>query len=298
MLNTGNNGGMSYNMPVQPAYYGGNGGFGDFGGGWMFLWLIAMICGWGGFGGMGGGMWPMMMGGGMGGWGMNMLYPWLDNSQNINDGFRSQALQSSVDGLRGAVDGGFRDVLLGQAGTNQAICQTGNTITGAVRDGFSAAEIAANGRQMANMQQGFGIQSGIADLKYTVATEACADRNAVSQALNTVLTHVDQKIQGVNDKLCQLELDGYKQQLAASQRENLGLQNQLNMAAFRESQANQNALFAQGMTNEVDALYNRLKNCPVNTVPVAGNTPLFSCNPSFNNPGCGCQGGNGFGYYG
>jgi len=248
-----------------------------------------MMCGWGGFGGMGGGMWPMMMmGGGMGGWGMNMLYPWLDNSQNINDGFRSQALQSSVDGLRGAVDGGFRDVLLGQAGTNQAICQTGNTITGAVRDGFSAAEIAANGRQMANMQQGFGIQSGIADLKYTVATEACADRNAVSQALNTVLTHVDQKIQGVNDKLCQLELDGYKQQLAASQRENLGLQNQLNMAAFRESQANQNALFAQGMNNEVDALYNRLSNCPVPTVPVYGRQPIFTCNNNGN--GCGCGG--------
>ena len=81
-----------------------------------------------------------------------------------------------------------------------------------------------------------------------------------------------------------------KSQLAQAQRENIGLQNAVNMATFRESQANQNALFAQGLTNEVDALYNRLKNCPVNTVPVAGNTPLFSCNPSFNgnNGGCGC----------
>ena len=97
--------------------------------------------------------------------------------------------------------------------------------------------------------------------------------------------------QAILDKLCALELDGVKNQLAQAQRENVGLQNQVNMAAFRESQANQNALFAQGMNAEVDALYNRLKNCPVNTVPVYGNQPVFTCaGPSFGNTGCGCGG--------
>lgn len=93
--------------------------------------------------------------------------------------------------------------------------------------------------------------------------------------------------QKVLDKLCALELDGVKNQLAQAQRENLGLQNQLNMASFRESQANQNALFAQGMNTEVDALYNRLKNCPVPTQPVYGNQPIFTCG---GNVGCGCGG--------
>jgi len=62
------------------------------------------------------------------------------------------------------------------------------------------------------------------------------------------------------------------------------------MAAFKESQVAQNALFVQGMNNEVDALYNRLSNCPVPSTPVYGRTPIFTCN---NNNGCGCGcGGN------
>lgn len=91
------------------------------------------------------------------------------------------------------------------------------------------------------------------------------------------------------DKLCALELDGVKNQLAQAQRENIGLQNQLNMASFRESQTAQNALITQEFSNEVDALYNRLNSCPVPTTPVYGRTPIFTCN----NGGCNC-GGNGF----
>ena len=285
------NNGTGMYMPVAPAYGGGNNGmWGD--GSWIFLWIIAMMFGGWGFGGMGG------MGGFAGGWGLGYDFPWLLNGQNqinanTNSGFDHAATQAALGNLQTAVTSGFGDVQLGIAGVNQNICQTGNAITGAVRDGFGSAEIAANGRQMGTMQQLFGIQTtqiqsgcenraAVADLKYTVAAEAAASRAAGSADTQKVL-----------DKLCQLELDNVKGQLAAAQRENIGLQNQLNMAAFQKSQAEQNALFAQGMNNEVDALYNRLKNCPVNTVPVAGNTPLFSCNPSFNSTGCGC-GGFGF----
>ena len=34
------------------------------------------------------------------------------------------------------------------------------------------------------------------------------------------------------------------------------------------------------MSEEIDGLYNRLKNCPVGTVPVAGNTPIFNMQPA------------------
>ena len=37
------------------------------------------------------------------------------------------------------------------------------------------------------------------------------------------------------------------------------------------------AVFQQGLNDEVDALYNRLKNCPVGTTPVYGNQPIFTC---------------------
>ena len=89
------------------------------------------------------------------------------------------------------------------------------------------------------------------------------------------------------DKLCQLELDGVKAQVEAKNDRISELQTQLNMATLRESQTAQNAFIQQGLTNEVDALYNRLNNCPVPTTPVYGRTPIFTCGG--NNSGCGCQ---------
>lgn len=284
------NNGTGMYMPVAPAYGGGNNGmWGD--GSWIFLWIIAMMFGGWGFGGMGG------FGGFGGGWGLGYDFPWLLNGQNqinanTNSSFDHAATQAALGNLQTAVTSGFGDVQLGIAGVNQNICQTGNAITGAVRDGFSSAEIAANGRQMGTMQQLFGIQTAqiqsgcenraaVADLKYTVAAEAAASRAAGSADTQKVL-----------DKLCQLELDNVKGQLASAQRENIGLQNQLNMATMRESQTAQTAQILAGQAAEIDGVYNRLKNCPVPSMPVYGNTPIFTCAQSVN-PGCGC-GGFGF----
>ena len=294
MALTDENGGTGMVMPVAPMNGGGYGnGSGFFGGDWAWIILLLLIGGGGwGLGGFGGGMmmpWMMGMGGMMGGFGIDYLYPWLNNSEHISDGFRDQQMQTAIGNLQNTVTSGFGDVQLGIAGINQNICQTGSGITAAINNGFSAAEIAANGRQIANMQQGFALQSAVqggfsntaaatADLKYTVATEACADRAAIAGALNSLLTHIDQKVQGVQDKLCQLEMDGYK-------RENNSLRDQLNMATLKASQIEQTATFERGLNNEVDALYNRLKNCPVNTVPVYGNQPIFTCG---GNGGCGC----------
>lgn len=290
-------------MPVAPMYGGGygNGGSGFFGGDWAWIILLLLIGGngWGFGGGFGGGMMPFMMGGAMNGFGLDYLYPWLNNSQHISDGFRDQMLQTSIGDLRNDVTAGFGNVQLGIAGINQNLCQTGNAITGAVRDGFYAAETAANGRQIANMQQAFaaqtatqqgfnGVGTGLADLKYTVATENCADRTAAAQNTRDIIDAQTRGTQMILDKLCALELDGVKGQLAAAQRENVGLQNQLNMAALRESQTAQNAFIQQGFANEVDALYNRLNSCPVPTTPVYGRTPIFTCPQQ---GGCGC--GNG-----
>ena len=294
ILNEGNGGG--FYMPVAPAgtAYGNSGGlFGGDGSIWGLL-LVLLLCGngmWGGFGGgLGGMMMPWMMGMG-GGFGMDYLYPWLNNSQHISDGFRDQQIATQLQGIQGSITSGFGDVQLGLAGVNQNICQTGNNITGAVRDGFYGAEIAANGRATANMQQLFGVQTAIADgsakqlasaadLKYTIAAEECATRSASANNTRDIIDSQTRGIQTIMDKLCALELDGYK-------RENDQLRSQLNMSALRESQTAQNALIQQGFSNEVDALYNRLNNCPVPTTPVYGRTPIFTCG---NNgyAGCGC----------
>ena len=283
ILNEGNGNGMV--LPVTPMGYGGGGGglFGGDGSIWGLL-LVLLLCGngmWGGFGGgLGGMMMPWMMGMG-GGFGMDYLYPWLNNSQHISDGFRDQQISTQLQGIQGSITSGFGDVQLGLAGVNQNICQTGNGIAGAVRDGFYGAEIAANGRATANMQQLFGVQTAIADgsakqlasaadLKYTIAAEECATRSASANNTRDIIDSQTRGIQTIMDKLCALELDGYK-------RENDQLRSQLNMATLRESQTAQNAFIQQGFSDEVDALYNRLNNCPVPSTPVYGRTPIFTC---------------------
>lgn len=75
-------------MPVSPMNGGGFGGFGD-GNGWWLI-LLFLVFGMGGFGGYGNG-------------GANGLYPWLNNSNQINDGFREQMLNTSVNGIQSGV---------------------------------------------------------------------------------------------------------------------------------------------------------------------------------------------------
>jgi len=287
-------------MPVSPMYGYGNGGFGngfgsDF---WLILILLFAFGGWGGMGGFGG------WGGGYADG--NLLYPWMHQTEVTTNGFQNQATNQAISGLQNSITSGFGDVQLGIAGVNQNICQTGNAITSAVSNGFAQAEIANNGRQIANMQtafanqtamnQGFnGVQSqiaqngyntssGLADVKYTIATEECNTRNASAVNTRDIIDSQTKGIQTIMDKLCQLELDGVKGQLAQAQRDNVGLQNQLNMANLSASQAQQTAQIQDNIIGE-------LRSCPIPSMPVYGSQPIFTCpqnvSPSY---GCGCNG--------
>ena len=248
------NEGMGTTMLVQPAGSATNGFGGGFGGdGWWIILLFLLLIGNNGFNN----------GGAAGG-----LYPWMNQTDTINGGFRDQMLNSNITSIRDGVVG----------------------LGGQICNGFAQAEIAANARQMADMNQNFALQSAlqncccenrasIADLKYTVATENCSDRAALANSTRDIIESQTRSTQAILDKLCQQEIDALKTQ-------NVSLQNQLNMATLRESQTAQNALIAQGFSNEVDALYNRLSNCPVPTTPVYGRTPIFTCGGN----GCGCNG--------
>lgn len=278
-------------MPVSPMYgggYGNNGG-GMFGGDWLAWLILIMLIGGGGWGmggfGMGGMMWPMMMGG-MGGFGLDYLYPWLNNSQHISDGFRDQQLNSQIGDLRSDVNRGFGDVQLGLAGLGRQICETGGNITGAVRDGFNAAEIAANGRQMANMQAQFGLQAGISDVKYTTAKEGYEGRAALAEGLqrqtmqemsntNAIMAALRDGFQALKDEFCADRLD-------AERRDNANLRTEVQ---YYRNQADRIAL----ADSIIDRTYGRFKDCPVGTVPVYGEQPIFRCNNN-NGGGCGCGG--------
>lgn len=281
--------GMGTTMLVQPSgMYGNNGGFGfGDGNGWWIILLFLLF---------GNGMW-----GGFNG-GMNgELYPWMNQAQITTNGFQNQALGTTVAGLQNSVTQGFGDVqnslCAGFAGVNATVNGAQNAIAQQLYTNQIADMERSYAAQTASMQGMNGIQAQLAqcccdnraataDLKYTVATENCADRTAAMQNTRDIIDAQTRGTQAILDKLCALELDGVKGQLAQAQRENVGLQNQLNMAALRESQATQNAFIQQGFSNEVDALYNRLNSCPVPTTPVYGRTPIFTCGG--NTTGCGC----------
>lgn len=243
-------------MPVAPMYGGGNGGFGNgFGGDWAWI-ILLLLLGWGNNG----------WGGGFGGGNANDIYPWMNQANLTSNGFQNQMLNDNITSIKDGI-----------SNLSTQLCS-----------GFADIEQGANARQIANMQTAFASQSanaqgfnnvgmGIADLKYTVATENCADRTQAMQNTRDIIDSQTNGTRAILDKLCQLELDGFK-------RENDNLRTQLNMATLRESQTAQNAFIQQGFSNEVDQLYNRLNTCPVPTTPVYGRTPIFTCN----NGGCGC----------
>lgn len=298
-------------MPVAPAYgYGGgnNGGNNGFGGDWGWIVLLLLLAG--------GGRWGGGFGGGSGS-GSGNEFAWLLNGQNginnnVSDGFRTSQLQDSVTSVRDGISalstqlcGCCGDMQMsvanGFAGVQQAMCNgfagTTAAVTGAqnaLTQQMYANELASLNRsfaeQTANAQGFTGVNSGIADLRYTTATEACATRTASATNTRDIIDSQTRGTQAILDKLCALELDNAKREAA-------DLRQQLNMAQLAASQTAQNALISQGFANEVDALYNRLNSCPVPTTPVYGRTPIFTCPTNYNN-GCGCNCGGNTGFVG
>lgn len=282
----GNNNGFAY--PVYPYSGGfGNSGFGNDG---SWIWIILILVLLGGFNGNGNGF----------GNGFGNDYAWLSNGQkeimqNTNDGFNTLQLANQLTGINSGVQN-----------LSTQLCNCCADMNQTVNAGFANAETSANARQMANMQQSFNNQIatlqgfnnlssdlascccenrlGIANLNSTILAENCADRAALADGLKDVLINQTANTQRILDQLCSDKIDAKNEKIADLQRE-------LQMADLKASQIEQNAFIAQGFSNEVDQLYNRLSNCPVPSTPVYGRTPIFTCN----NSGCGCGCGNAFG---
>lgn len=289
MIGSENNG---MYMPVAPAYMSGcNNGFGGDWGEWIILFLI--------FGLFGNGGW----GNGFGG--NNQLgydFPWLLNGQNninanTNNGFRDAMINDGINGIQNNITSGFGDVQTalcgGFAGVNASINSAQNAIANQLyTNQISDLERSFNA-QTANTQGFMNLQSQLAQCCCDNRLATCQSQNLISNEANAtrmadatntrdIIDSNTRSTQAILDKLCQLELDGYK-------RENDNLRSQLNEANRAASQSAQNTLITQGFANEVDALYNRLNSCPVGTVPVYGKTPIFNCgNGGY--AGCGCSG--------
>ena len=269
--------------PVYPMMGGFGGGFGGFGGEsaiWLIV-LLALIWGNGnnGFGGFGGNS-------------FDNGYAWLSNGQkeimnNTNNGFDTLHLSNQIEGVR---DGVY--------GISNQLCNSTSDIVSAVNNGFSGAEISANSRQMANMQQAFNNQIatlqgfnslgsqfadcccenrlGIANLNSTILAENCADRAALADGLKDVLINQTANTQKILDTLCQDKIDSKNEKIADLQREIL-------MKDLQASQVAQTADLRANNATVANQLVSELRSCPIPAQPVYGNQPIFTCNG-----GCGC----------
>lgn len=249
---------------------GSAGGWGDGNGAWwlIVLFLFAMMGGWGGNRGFGGG-------GGNGGADMFPYYYFANNTDSgVQRGFDTAALTGQLSGIQTSISNGF-------ANAEVAEC---NRATNALQQAFAntqAIDTRLDTLAMTLQQCCCDNRAGIADLRYTIATENCADRYEAAQNTRDIIENANRNNQSILDKLCQLELDAKNDKIA-------DLERQLTMANLSASQIAQTAQIQRGQTAEVEALYNRLRDCPVPTMPVYGSQPIFTC-PN-NNNGCGCGG--------
>ncbi|MBE6121140.1 MAG: hypothetical protein E7190_00320 [Erysipelotrichaceae bacterium] len=200
-------------MPVSPMY--GNSGFGGFGGdaSWLIvLFLFAMMGGWGN--GFGGG---------------NNMYPWLNNSNQINDGFRDQMLGTQAMGIQSAVTTGFGDVQTalcgGFAGVNATVNNAQNLI---------AQQMYAN--QIAELQGMNGLQSQLAQCCCDNRLATCQTQNIVQSESAATRLAIQNGVQSVLDKMCADKIDAKNEKIVE-------LNNKIN--ALEANNYVQNALTAQ-----------------------------------------------------
>ena len=220
-------------MPVAPANGGSGFGNGLGGDGWWIL-LLLLFAG-GGFGG------------GFGG--NSNIYPWMNQSNQISDGFRDQMINGTINGIQSSITSGFGDV-------QNSLCA-----------GFAGVNASITNTQMANLERSFAAQTAntaaISGLSSQLAQCCCDNRLATCQTQNLVATEsaatrlaIQEQTQAILDKMCQQQIDALKAQ-------NLALQNQVNMQALVASQTAQTAALVADNTAQTQYIVNRVAPYPI-----------------------------------
>lgn len=229
---------------------GYQGGFGNDGSWWIIVLFLFAIFGWGN--------------GGYGGGGDAYGYP-----IGVQNGFDQAAVMGGLNGITAAVSNGFANAEVSRCNAQTNILQTMNDQTANITSQIANMALTNQGCCCDNKLQ-------IADLKYTVATENCADRAAIDSALRDVIASNTANTQAILDKMCQQEIDALKTQ-------NANLQTQLNLASLAASQNSQTAQILVDNANQTATLRQALNPTPVPAYVVQNP----NCCGGYNS-GCGC----------
>jgi hypothetical protein len=270
-----------------------------FGGDWGSLITLFLLFGMfgGGFGNFGGGY------GGFGGYD----FPWLLTGQqginnNTNASFRDAQISDSITSVRDGISGlstqlcgCCSDVQMslanGFAGVNNNLCNGFNGVNASINGAQNALAQQLYTNQLADLERSFAAQTantaGLTSLSTQLA-QCCCDNRAATQDVKFTIAQEEcatranstANTQAILDKLCQLELDGYK-------RENDNLRSQLQFANMQASQVAQTSELRTSQATVANQLVQELRSCPIPAQPVYGNSPIFTCAQNVAG-GCGC----------
>lgn len=265
---------------------GDGNGWGADGGWWVLIILFALFGGWGNGNGYGNG----------GGGRDCCCQSAYDTQAVVQRGFDNQAVINKLNGIENGICSLGYDQLAQMNGISNTITQTGIGLQNGI-----------NQLGIANMQQGFGItqainadtvanmqntnalstqlancccenRANIADLKYTMATDACALNTNIHQTGDAIINSQNAGFQmlnnTINNRFTQLEMSQKDQQIA-------DLQMQLNRCD-RDSALQSQATYLLGQLNPQPrpAYFVQNPNC-------CGPMPV-----TIQSNGCGCGGNN------
>ena len=270
--------GMGTTMLVSPACNGGMGN-GCFGGDWGWIILLLLLAG---------GGWGNGFGGGFGDFGGGYDFPWLMNGQqginnNVSSGFRDAQLQDSVTSVRDGISSLSTQLCDGFAGVTAAITGAQNATaqqlyTNQLADlerSYAAQTASMNGFNNVGLQlcqASADNRLATANIGADIAREACATRTSDTQNTQIILNAISDGFKSMREQNYIDKIDAKNDEIAQLRQENLYARGQASQIAQNEQ--------------IVNSIYNRLDTCPVGTTPVFGRTPIFTCN----NNGCGCGG--------
>ena len=222
-----------------------NGAWGDS----SFFWIFALL---------------ILANGGFGGWGGNGFanaigYENLATSNEVQRGFDQSAVMNGITGITSAVSNGFANAEISRCNGQTNILQAMNGI------GMSLQQCCCDNR------------AGLADLKYTVASENCADRAVVSDGIRDLMANQNAGVQRIIDQLCSDKIDAKNEKIA-------DLERQLTMANLAASQTAQTSRILADNAAQTVALEQYLNPVPVPAYMVQN--PNCCAGNYFN--GCGC----------
>lgn len=252
-----------YSLADIAAATGNRDSFGDGVGGWWIILLFLFA-----FGGWGNG-WGNGFGGANGA---------ATVTADIGYNFDVHDISSGVRDLANNVSNGFYGInsslLTGFSGTQAQIANSGfetvqainaNTVSGLQNTNLLQAQMAAHNASeaLANCQLGDKIDTDFSTLNYNLATEACADRAAITTGIRDVIDNANSNTRQILDFLIQ-------DRITALTSENQALKGQI-------SQSEQNAYLINALRPSAEPAY-------IVANPYTGTYGTYAYNAMFGGP--------------